>query len=178
MIEIKFQGRGGQGIVMASEILAEACFEKDLFPQCYSIFGGERRGAPVAAFVRISNEKIYLKCDIEHPDHLILTDETLLSTEEIKALVPLGGTLLLNVDASFRFDSLKGYKIGRINALEVSKNCDLGSIVNTAILGAYIRLTKIVDLDTLLRIVKKTVPAKVKENLNAVEDAYGKLAIK
>jgi len=63
MIEIKFQGIGGQGVVVASEILARACFEEGLYPQCFSIFGGERRGAPVAAFVRISDKKIDLKCD-------------------------------------------------------------------------------------------------------------------
>lgn len=56
MIEIKFQGRGGQGVVVASEILARACFEAGMYPQCYSLFGGERRGAAVAAFVRVSDQ--------------------------------------------------------------------------------------------------------------------------
>ena len=59
MIEIKFLGRGGQGVVVASEILARACFEEGLYPQSFSIFGGERRGATVAAFVRVDHEKIY-----------------------------------------------------------------------------------------------------------------------
>lgn len=51
MIEIKFIGRGGQGAVIASQILSKVYFLMGLYPQCYSLFGGERRGAPVASFL-------------------------------------------------------------------------------------------------------------------------------
>ncbi len=58
MIQIKFLGKGGQGIVVASEILARACFEENLYPQCFSLYGGERRGATVASFVTLDQKKI------------------------------------------------------------------------------------------------------------------------
>jgi len=67
MVEIKFLGRGGQGVVMASEIMARACSEEGLYLQSFSIFGGERRGATVAAFIPVDHQKIYLKCDIDRP---------------------------------------------------------------------------------------------------------------
>ncbi len=55
MIEIKFKGRGGQGAVVASEILGRALFVEGKFPQCFSLFGGERRGAPVTGFLRVGS---------------------------------------------------------------------------------------------------------------------------
>src|SRR5512135_2108577 len=99
MIEIKFLGRGGQGVVIASEILARVCFEEGLYPQSFSIFGGERRGATVAAFVRVDREKVYLKCDIDHPDHLVIFDTAVITDQEIKEQVRPGGVILVNSGA-------------------------------------------------------------------------------
>ena len=177
MIEIRLQGRGGQGVVVASEILARACFEEGMYPQCYSLFGGERRGAPVAAFVRISDSKIYLKCDIDHPNHLILFDKTLFSEKEILEQVVPGGFLLFNMDESYQSDAFKDYTVGTINALEISKKNGLGAVVNTAVLGAYIRLTQIISLDRLLKVIKETVPAAIDQNVSAAKEAYEKLSI-
>lgn len=177
MIEIRLQGRGGQGVVVASEILARACFEEGMYPQCYSLFGGERRGAPVAAFVRISDSKIYLKCDIDHPNHLILFDKTLFSEKEILEQVVPGGFLLFNMDESYQSDAFKDYTVGTINALEISKKNGLRAVVNTAVLGAYIRLTQIISLDRLLKVIKETVPAAIDQNVSAAKEAYEKLSI-
>jgi 2-oxoacid:acceptor oxidoreductase gamma subunit (pyruvate/2-ketoisovalerate family) len=177
MIEIKFHGRGGQGVVVASEILARACFEEGMYPQCYSLFGGERRGAPVAAFVRISDKKIYLKCEIDRPDHLVLVDRSLFDEKEIVEQVVPGGSLLLDMGVSYQSDALKNYRVGMINALEISKRNGLGAMVNTAVLGAYIRLTQIVGLDRLLKVIKETVPASIDQNVAAAKEAYEKLSV-
>jgi 2-oxoacid:acceptor oxidoreductase gamma subunit (pyruvate/2-ketoisovalerate family) len=170
MIEIKFLGKGGQGVVVASELLAQACFEKGMYAQCFSLFGGERRGAPVASFVRIDHQKIYLKCDIDHPNHFILFDESLFNEKEIMEQVRPGGTLLLNMKGSYRSDALN-------DALEISKKNGLESIVNTAILGAYIRLTQIISLGSLLKVIKGNVPAAIDQNLMAAKEAYEKLSL-
>ena len=124
MIEIKFQGRGGQGVVVASEILSRACFEEGHYPQCFSVFGGERRGAPVASFIRISDEKIYLKCDIDRPGHLVFFDGSLFDEKRISEQITHGGVLLLNTDEVCQFGALGDLKVGQINALEISKKMD------------------------------------------------------
>lgn len=172
MIEIRLQGRGGQGVVVASEILARACFEEGMYPQCYSLFGGERRGAPVAAFVRISDSKIYHKCDIDHPNHLIVFDKALFSEKEVLEQVVPGGFLLLNVDEEYQSGALKDYTVGTINALEISKRNGLGAVVNTAILGAYIRLTQVISLDRLLKVIEETVPGAIDQNVAAAKEAH------
>ena len=87
MVEIKFLGRGGQGVVMASEIMARACSEEGLYLQSFSIFGGERRGATVAAFIPVDHQKIYLKCDIDRSDHLVIFDTAVITEKEIREQV-------------------------------------------------------------------------------------------
>jgi len=177
MIEIKFQGRGGQGVVVASQILAQACFEEGKYPQCFSIFGGERRGAPVAAFVRISDQKIYLKCDIERPNHLIVFDDSPLDKKGILDQLLPGGTLLLNSRGNYHAPVLKDYKVGMINALEISKKNGLGAIVNTAILGAYVRLSGLVGLDAVMKVITEKVPTAIDQNLASAKEAYEKVLI-
>jgi len=172
MIEIKFLGKGGQGVVIASELLARGCFEEGLYPQCFSVFGGERRGAPVASFVRISHKKIYHKCNIEHPDHLVLFDKSLFNEKEIIEELKPRGFILLNMPEDYQSGVLKTYKVGRINALEVSKKNGLGTIVNTAILGAYVHLTQIIRLDTILKVIRENVPAAIDQNIMAAKEAY------
>jgi 2-oxoacid:acceptor oxidoreductase gamma subunit (pyruvate/2-ketoisovalerate family) len=172
MIEIKFLGRGGQGVVVASELLARACFEEGLYPQCFSIFGGERRGAPVAAFVRVGREKIYLKCDIERPDHLVLFDEAFLSEKGGVELIKPGGVLLLNGAENCPPEVLKRSKVAVIHAQEISRKYKLGAIVNTTILGAYIRLTQMISLDTLLKVIQENVPSAVDKNVGAAREAF------
>ena len=177
MIEIKLLGRGGQGVVVASEILARACFEEGLYPQCYSLFGGERRGAPVASFVRISDKKIYLKCDIDHPDHLIFFDKTLFNEKEIAEQVAPGGVLLVNTHERCQSILLKSYTLSTIKAFEISKKNGLNAIVNTAILGAYVRLSQIVSLDTMIKVIRETVPVEIEQNVAAAQEAYEKVSI-
>lgn len=177
MVEIKFLGSGGQGVVVASELLARACFEQGMYPQSYSLFGAERRGAPVAGFVRVSDQKIYLKCDIDRPNHLALFNKSLYHEKEINAQVIPGGYVLVNGDRSFRPGSLERYRVGRIDALEISREMGLGSIVNTAILGAYVRLTGIVTLETLLKVIEDTISTATEANIAAAKAAYEKAAL-
>ena len=58
MVEIRFHGRGGQGAVTSAELAALAAIEEGKYAQAFPSFGPERRGAPVMAFVRISDKPI------------------------------------------------------------------------------------------------------------------------
>ena len=178
MIEIKFRGRGGQGAVVASEILGRAFFLEGKYPQCFSLFGGERRGAPVVGFLRIDEEPILLKCQIYHPDQMIVFDFTLIDEGEIRRELKPGGTLLINTHEGIEsFSTLRGFKIGLIDAGPIARRHGLGGTFNTAILGAYVRLTNLISIDTLTGTVKAMAPAKKDENIEAVKDAYQQVKI-
>jgi len=178
MIEIKFRGRGGQGAVIASEILGKAFFLEGKYPQCFSLFGGERRGAPVVGFLRVDEQPILLKCQIYHPDQVIIFDFSLVDEREIVQELKPSGVILLNTNKEIDFfKELRKFKMGLIDASSIARSMGVGDTFNTAILGAYIRLTNLVKMETLIEAVKAMVPAKVEANIQAVKEAYNQVKV-
>ena len=173
MIEIKFYGRGGQGAVIASQILAMVFFLMGKYPQCFSVFGGERRGAPVASFLRVDDKKIFLKCEIRRPDHMIFMAPDLVDEKEVESTLKPGGLILINnALTTNEFTGLKKFRLALIDALTVSEEAGLGATINTAILGSYAKASGEVTLDHLEQAIRETVPAKVEENIKAARRAY------
>ncbi len=173
MIEIKIKGRGGQGAVVASEILGRAFFLEGKYPQCFSLFGGERRGAPVVGFLRVDEEPILLKCQIRRPDQMIIFDLALTDEKEISQELKPKGSVLINSPKEINsFESLRKYRVGLIDAGAIARKTGLGGTFNTAMLGAYIRLTPLVKMEKLIEAVRKMVPAKIEENVQAVKEAF------
>ena len=178
MNEIKFHGRGGQGVVMASQMLGLAFFKADMYPQCYSVFGGERRGAPVVSFLRVDKERILLKCDIKKPDELLFFDTTLINEEEIRELMTPGSKILINTNADpVQFKALSDYTLGLIDATGIAESAGLGHVINTTVIGAFCRFTGQVSLEHLQEAVGEMVPAKVDVNKKAVQKGYAGLTV-
>ena len=173
MIEIKFYGRGGQGAVIAAQILAKVFFFMGMYPQCFSVFGGERRGAPVASFLRVDKEKIFLKCEIRRPDHVIYMAPDLVDEHEVEATLKPGGLILINNALTTRdFAPLMKFHLAFVDALAVAEAAGLGSTINTAILGAYAKASGNVPMEQLEQAIRDTVPAKIEENVIAARRAY------
>jgi 2-oxoacid:acceptor oxidoreductase gamma subunit (pyruvate/2-ketoisovalerate family) len=173
MTEIKFIGRGGQGAVIASQILAKVFFLMGKYPQCFSVFGGERRGAPVASYLRVDDKKIFLKCEIRRPDVMIYMAPDLVNEEEVMgALKPEGLLLINNSLTDNEFPSLRAFRLGLIDALTISEGMGMGAMINTAILGAFARASAMVPMDFLEQAIRDTVPAKVEANVAAAKRAF------
>ena len=178
MIEIKFRGRGGQGAVIASEILGRAFFLEGKYPQCFSLFGGERRGAPVVGFLRVDEEPILLKCQIYHPDQMIIFDYSLIDEMEILRELKPNGSILINTHQGIAFfEKLRKFRVALIDAGPIARSLGLGGTFNTAMLGAYVRFSDSIPLKTLTETVKAMVPAKKEENVEAVKEAYNQVKI-
>ena len=92
MIGIRFHGRGGQGAVLASKILARAYFAQGFYVQSFPSFGMERKGAAVAAFVRVSTNPIVERGEIQNPSIVVVLDSTLLQMVDITKGLEPGGT--------------------------------------------------------------------------------------
>jgi len=172
LLEIKFIGRGGQGAVLASQMLAKVYFLMGLYPQCYSLFGGERRGAPVAGFLRVDQKKILLKCEIKRPDRLIYLAADLIDIQEIQSHLNPNGFILINTPSIEPFPGLQSFRSIRIDARAIAESVGLGATINTAILGAYCRAEGSIPFDFLEKAIKETVPAKIEANLQAASRAY------
>lgn len=163
---------------MASEILARAFFLEGKYPQCFSLFGGERRGAPVTGFLRVDEEPILLKCQIKRADHLIVFDLSLAEPQELSSEVKPGGMILLHTEKDINaFIPLRGFKMGLIGAAVIAREVGLGETFNMVMLGAYAALAQNLSLDSLIQAVKTMVPGKVEANLKAVQEGYEKVKI-
>jgi 2-oxoacid:acceptor oxidoreductase gamma subunit (pyruvate/2-ketoisovalerate family) len=163
---------------MASQILGLAYFKAGMYPQCYSLFGGERRGAPVVSFLRVDQEKILLKCEIKNPNELLVFDSSLIDPAEIRKQVAPGTRILVNTPkASEVVERLKDFTLGLVDASPIAENLGLGHVINTTILGAYCRLFESVPVDRVIEAVTDMVPAKKEENARAVKEGYDQVTV-
>ena len=179
MIEIRFHGRGGQGTVVASKILADALAKEGNFVQAYPEFGVERRGAPVFAFIRIDHQPIYDKSRIYNPDHVVVVDPTLVEAIDVTEGLKDGGYIIINSPKKpedFKFPDK--FKVFAIDATEIAVRHKLGTlaapIVNTAVVGAVVKILKLTRLESLVAAIKEGVPQKPEENVQAAIEAYEK----
>ncbi len=177
MIEVRIHGRGGQGAVIASQILASTIYKEGNYAQSFPEFGVERRGAPVTAFVRMDKSPILLRSKIYEPDHVVVLDSALMDFVDVTSGLKAGGRILINSDLTSKdFNFSSHYKVACVNASSIALKHCLGSttapIVNTAILGAFSKITGLVSLDALLEAMRDAVPIKVEANLAACREAY------
>jgi len=177
MVEICFHGRGGQGAVVAGQMLAVAAFREGKHSQALSIPGPERRGAPVVSFVRIDDAPVRLKCRIYKPDHVIVLDAPLLRYINITGNLNDGGWIVVNSNKKPEEMGFPAkFKVATVDANSIALKHRLGTaqapIVNTAILGAFAKVTGIVGLEAVSEAVRQEAPAKKEENVAATRDAY------
>jgi 2-oxoacid:acceptor oxidoreductase gamma subunit (pyruvate/2-ketoisovalerate family) len=173
MKEIKFCGRGGQGVVIASQILATIYFLTGKYPQCYSLFGGERRGAPVTSFLRVDSQKIYLKCEIQRPDRFIFFAPDLIDEGEVEGTLKPEGFVLINTPyGKDHFTGLGNVQVAVVDAAAIAERLGLGTAINTTMLGSYCRVAGDIPVHFLEEAVRTSVPAKVEENVRAALHAY------
>ena len=183
MFEIRFHGRGGQGAVTAAEIVALAAFLEGKYPQSFPAFGLERRGAPVAAFLRIDDKKITIRQGIHAPDFVVVMDPTLLTLGATLSGLKPGGGLLINTSLSPDSVGISGdFVIGTVPAHDIALEYGLGSrllpITNTTIIGALVRMTGVVSLEGLFAAIDEAIgPRRAEANKSAARRAHDSVVI-
>ena len=174
MIEIRFHGRGGQGAVTASRVLAIAAFLEGNHSQAIPMYGTERRGAPVTAYVRIGEKNRMIRSLVHNPDYVVVLDPLLRKTVDVVEGLKPGGMVILNSSTPpEEIDFPQEYRVATVNATKVALETIKRPITNTAILGAFSKATGEVKLDSLLEAVKREMSGRmVDANMRAVELAY------
>ncbi|ETR70559.1 MAG: Pyruvate synthase subunit porC [Candidatus Magnetoglobus multicellularis str. Araruama] len=177
MLEIRFHGRGGQGTVVASVILARALFHNDYYVQTFPSFGVERRGAPVEAYLRLDHDTILVRSNVYTPDHIVVQDRKLFDTAPVMNGLKSNGWIILNAPKSFELPSkCKGFPLARIDAAEIARKHGLGTqthpIINTAMVGAFARTLKMPSIDALTEAIQAEISVKVSANIDAAKEAY------
>ena len=177
MYEIRFLGRGGQGAVVASTVLASSFFKEGKFVQAFPSFGAERRGAPVLAFTRVSEKHIRERFGIYEPDCLIILDASLVRRPDVVSGLKTGQWIVINSDRRpEEFDFPGRFRIATLDANAISLKYGLGSasvpIVNTTILGAFSKATGTVSIQSVVDSILEYAPYQPENNAKAAREAY------
>jgi len=177
ILEARWHGRGGQGVWTASELLARAAIYEGKYIQSFPEFGPERMGAPVTAFTRISTEPIQIHCAVYTPDVVAVIDPTLLKTVPVTDGLYEEGIVVVNskdnpAEVRKVLNTDKG-KVWAIPATDIAIRILGIPIANTAMLGAVARVTEIVNLESVEKVVKERFRRDVAEkNFAVIKEAY------
>jgi pyruvate ferredoxin oxidoreductase gamma subunit len=172
MIEIRVHGRGGMGSITMVELLARAVGYDDKFSQAFGAFGPERRGAPVKAFCRIAEEPILKRTQVYSPDYIVLLDPSLIDLPDVRDGVKPETIFIVN--SKEKPETSLRNEMHVFDATTLALNTIGKGIVNTAMLGVFAKVTKLVTLESVLKALEERFPGKIGElNQKMVKDAYG-----
>jgi pyruvate ferredoxin oxidoreductase gamma subunit len=183
LLEIRWHGRGGQGAKTAALLFADAAVETGKYIQAFPEYGPERMGAPVFAFNRISDKPILQHCGIKKPNIVVVLDPTLMETIDVTEGLPEDGIVVVNsqktageIKQQLKISKQKVYVV---DASKISKEILKRDIPNTPMLGALIKVSKLLEFKPMLESVKARLhhkfpnrPEVVDGNIKAITRAY------
>jgi pyruvate ferredoxin oxidoreductase gamma subunit len=179
VVEVRFHGRGGQGVVTAAELLSSAAFDQGLVAQAIPSFGSERTGAPVVASCRIADRPIRSHDPVVAPDVVVVQDPTMMQVPGILAGLRADGLLLVN--SARRPEELgptnRPARLVTVPATELARTRLGRPLPNTALLGALAGLTEVVSLAALQKAVRERFPGDAGEQNAALAADGHRLAL-
>ncbi len=182
LIEIRWHGRGGQGAVTSAELVAQAAIREGKYAQAFPSFGPERRGAPVLAFVRInSQEPIRIRAEIAQPDIVVVLDPGLLGIVNVAVGLKENGIVIINTKRSFEDIEAQiktKCKLAKVDATGIARETLGIPIANTTMIGALVRASGVVGLESLVEPLKHRFGRLAERNINAMRKAYEETSVK
>jgi len=185
-LEVRFHGRGGQGVVTAAKILAEAAMKEGKYFQALPDYGGERMGAPIRAYARISSTPILPHCLVTEPDIVVVIDSTLIDFIDVTEGIREPGIFVINTHLSPRevrskIHYTKG-KVATVDATHIALHTLKRNIPNVPMLGALVKATDIMKKESLVDLVKYKLgttmsPKVVEANIEAFNLAFNECQI-
>ncbi len=184
--EIRFHGRGGQGVVTAAKLLAETAMKEGKYFQALPEYGPERMGAPIRAYTRISSEPIIPHCLVTEPDIVIVIDPTFVDLIDVTEGIAEEGVLLINTsllptEMRSKLNYTKG-KVGTVDATSIALHTLGRNLPNVPMLGALLKVNEVVGKPNLTKVIKYKLgtimsPELVKANMQAFEQGYNECRI-
>jgi pyruvate ferredoxin oxidoreductase gamma subunit len=181
LYEVRWHARGGQGAVTASRFLSASASREDKHFQGFPEFGTERMGAPIQAFTRLSASRIYTHEQVTSPDAVVVLDPTLLEVVDVTAGLKPGGPLIINSDQSIEAVQAQlkpgDYKLYTVDATKIATEEVGRPITNTAMVGALVKVTGLIDFENVKAELigmfgSKFKKAVVDGNVRSLERAY------
>jgi len=177
MVEIRWHARGGQGAKTAATLVAAVALEEGKFSQGFPDYGPEREGAPIRGYTRISDTPVQVHSAIYTPDIVVVLDASLLDSVEVSEGLKSDGIILINSasePAVLRKKlGLQGGKVYTVDATQIAIEEIGRPIMNTAILGAFSKLSGQISLDAIERSIRHRFRGELGDrNIRAAQRAY------
>lgn len=180
MLDVRFHGRGGQGVVTAAELLSVAAFVDGHESQAFPSFGSERMGAPVVSFCRISDVAIRVREPVTQPDAVVVLDASLLHQVDLFAGLSPTGYVLINsvrtlpeLGIEELVDRHDADRLVTLPATDLARQHLGRPLPNISLLGAFAALTGAVSLGSIATAVRQRFGSDVAElNVAAARAAY------
>ncbi|MBI2831651.1 MAG: pyruvate ferredoxin oxidoreductase subunit gamma [Chloroflexi bacterium] len=181
LLEIRWHGRGGQGAVTSAELLAQAAISENKYAHAFPSFGPERRGAPVLAFVRISEkEPLRIRAEITEPDVVVVLDPGLLTIVNVTSGLKKDGMIIINsrkTPEQIRAELGIKPAIATVDATKIAREILGVPITNTTMVGAVIRATEAVKMESIMEPLKHRFGRLADRNAAAMKRAYDETVI-
>lgn len=169
LLEVRWHGRGGQGVVTAGKLLADTALDTGMYFQAFPDYGPERMGAPIRAFTRLSKLPIHVHSQIETPNVVIVLDPTVMISGDAKGGLTEDGVMIVNTaDTPQQVRDLLDLRTGKVFTVDASAIAikHLGrEITNTPMLGALAKATGIFSLDELAEQIRHKFERKFGEKI-------------
>ncbi|RZN63574.1 MAG: hypothetical protein EF810_00535 [Candidatus Methanodesulfokora washburnensis] len=184
MEEMRLHGRGGQGVVVLSELIADAAVREGKFARTFPWFGAARRGAPVVSFLIIGPKEFVSRSMVYNPKHLIVLDPALHRLMNLTQGFREKGLYLQNSskDPASILEELgpkvKPGKVGTVDATKIAMDITGRSIPNIVMLGSFVRFTGLISLDTAIQVVKDRFPREAEAYEQCIREGYDKVNVK
>lgn len=180
--EVRWHGRGGQGVVTSNQMLGKAALSEGNYIQAFPEFGPERTGAPVIAFLRISKKPITIYAQVYQPDIVVCIDPTLVEVVNPCEGLKKDGTLVLNTpmtpDQTRKKLGLKTGKVVTVDASAIAMQVLGRPFYNMPTLAAAVKATGAVKFETVISEVLNRYPGKVGDlNKTAMERAASEVKV-
>ncbi len=180
MKEVRLHGRGGQGGVTSAELVAIAAIDEGKYAQAFPSFGPERRGAPVAAFIRVSDKVIRTREKVYHPDIVVVLDHSLPSLVNVAEGLKEDGIVILNTALSeeeVRKEFGLTCRLALVDANTIAAEVLGLPITNTTMLGALLKATEIVGKDALEEAMDRRFGRIAEKNKAAMHRAFNETVV-
>lgn len=183
-IEIALRGRGGHGVKTAGDILTNALYHIGLKPHGQPRYTPDRRGAPVSYAIRFNRDhsQIFDRSWIKEPQIVVVFDLSLISQLHLLETWKPGITVVLNSRNGAELRALAAFRCACVDATQIAQECGLmyGCVpmLSSAMLGAFSRVSGLLELSTLLEVWRVCFPGEGRsreENLTAIRRGYGEV---
>jgi len=179
LVEVRIHCRGGQGGVTAARIIGLAAVKEGRRAIAFPSFTVERRGAPVEAFVRVSDGDVLDRSFIYRPEYVLVFDPKLVSHPSVSVGVSESTRFIINTRSpSEAAGALRAKEVAWIDASKIALELLKAPIVNTAMCGAFAAYSKLIGVEALEEAIKEVLPPKIASaNVEAALKAYGEVKV-